>query len=107
MEEKIKVRIGKAFDKDTNEIIYQLQFKFKDERTYKGYSYDMFKTEEDAKKALKLHENGDRIYTYKTSIEKVKRKVSGNRIDMSKKIACHILMAEYDLPESMIWFKNR
>lgn len=102
---KIKARIGMAFDKETNSILYQLQFKFSDEARYKGYSYDMFKTHEDAEKALKLHESGEREYTYKASVEKEKRKVKGNKVTISKIFAYHTLIAEHDLPESIIWIK--
>ena len=30
----MKIRIGKSFDKETNEVFYQLQFKLDGERTY-------------------------------------------------------------------------
>ena len=49
----MKIRIGKSFDKETNEVFYQLQFKLDGERTYNAYSYDVFKEESDAKEALK------------------------------------------------------
>ncbi len=48
----MKIRIGKSFDKETNEVFYQLQFKLNGERTYNAYSYDVFKEESDAKKLL-------------------------------------------------------
>lgn len=69
----MKIRIGKSFDKETNEVFYQLQFKLDGERTYNAYSYDVFKEESDAKEALNKHLNGEREYTYFVSAEKVKR----------------------------------
>lgn len=49
----MKIRIGKSFDKETNEVFYQLQFKLDGERTYNAYSYDFFKEESDAKELIK------------------------------------------------------
>lgn len=103
----MKVRIGKCYDTRTEEILYQLQFKFPNETRYKGYSYDLFKTYEDAEKALNLHVNGKREYKYKTSIEKEKRTIKGNKVTLSKVLFCHILVASSDLPESIIWFKSK
>ena len=45
----MKIRIGKSFDKETNEVFYQLQFKLDGERTYNAYSYDVFITIEQPK----------------------------------------------------------
>lgn len=103
----MKVRIGKAYDRETNEILYQLQFKFPNETRYKGYSYDMFKTREDAQKALNLHVNGERKYIYKASVEKEKKTVKGNKVTLSKVLFCHFLVADSDLSESIIWFKSK
>ena len=50
----MKIRIGKSFDKETNEVFYQLQFKLDGERTYKRIFFMIvFKEESDAKEALK------------------------------------------------------
>lgn len=84
----MKVRICKAIDSSSNEILYQLNFKMPGEYRYYGYSYDMFKTLVAAQKALKLHESGEREYQYKVSTRKV-----------------HVLVANPDLPESIIWSK--
>lgn len=101
----MKIRIGEAYDKETREILYQLQFKFPDETRYKGYSYDMFKTREDAEKALNLHLSGEREYKYKASVEKGKRTIKGKKVTLSKVLFCHVLTATSDLTESIIWFK--
>lgn len=103
----MKIRIGMAYDKETNETLYQLQFMFPNENRYKGYSYDMFKTRKDAQKALILHVNGKREYKYETNIEKEKRTIKGNKVTLSKVLFCHILVASSDLPESIIWFKSK
>lgn len=103
----MKIRIGMAYDKRTNETLYQLQFKFPTETRYKGYSYDMFKVREDAEKALNLHVSGEREYKYKASLEKEKRTIKGNKVTLSKVLFCHVLTATCDLPESIIWFKTK
>ena len=48
----MKIRIGKSFDKETNEVFYQLQFKLDGERTYNAYSYDVLKRNLTQKKLL-------------------------------------------------------
>lgn len=101
----MKVRIGKALDKSTNEVFYQLQFKLDDERTYNAYSYDVFSTEQEAKEALNKHLNGEREYAYWSSVERVKRTVKGNRVDIKKALAFHVMQAKSDLPGSRIWVK--
>lgn len=101
----MKVRIGKCYDTRINKILYQLQFKFPDEARYKGYSNDLFKTYEDAEKALNLHINGKREYKYKTSIKKEKRMRKGNKVTISKVLFCRILVADDDFPGSITWFK--
>ena len=101
----MKIRIGKSFDKETNEVFYQLQFKLDGERTYNAYSYDVFKEESDAKEALNKHLNGEREYTYFVSDEKVKRIIKGNRVDVKKVLAFHVMSAKSDLPGSRIWVK--
>lgn len=102
---EMKIRIGRSFDKETNEVFYQLQFKLDGERTYNAYSYDVFKEESDAKEALNKHLNGEREYTYFVSIEKVKRTIKGNRVDVKKVLAFHVMSAKSDLPGSRIWVK--
>ena len=94
-----------SFDKETNEVFYQLQFKLDGERTYNAYSYDVFKEESDAKEALNKHLNGEREYTYFVSAEKVKRTIKGNRVDVKKVLAFHVMSAKSDLPGSRIWVK--
>ena len=101
----MKVRIGKALDKSTNEVLYQLQFKLEDERTYNAYSYDVFSTEQEAKEALNKHLNGEREYAYWSSVERAKRTVKGNRMGMKKVLAFHVMGAKSDLPGSRIWVK--
>ncbi|WP_285829064.1 hypothetical protein [Bacteroides acidifaciens] len=101
----MKIRIGKSFDKETNEVFYQLQFKLDGERTYNAYSYDVFKEESDAKEALNKHLNGEREYTYCVSVEKVKSTIKGNRVDVKKVLAFHVMSAKSDLPGSRIWVK--
>lgn len=101
----MKVRIGKAFDKKTNEVFYQLQFKLDGERVYNAYSYDVFTEESDAKEALDKHLNGEREYTYFTSVENVKKTIKGNRIDVKRVLAFHIMSAKSDLHSSRIWIK--
>lgn len=103
----MKTRIGMAYDKERNEILYQLQFKFPTETRYIGYSYDMFKTRQDAEKALNLHVNREREYKYEASVEKEKRTIKGNKVTLSKVLFCHVLVANSDLPESIIWFKTK
>lgn len=102
---QIKVKINEVFDKSLNQIFFQLQFKFPDESHYKGRSYDMFKTYEGAEKALRLHESGERVYTYSASIEKKKLKTKGHKITISKKLAYHVLRTENDIPESLTWHR--
>jgi vacuolar-type H+-ATPase subunit F/Vma7 len=80
----MKIRIGKSFDKETNEVFYQLQFKLNGERTYNAYSYDVFKEESDAKEALNKHLSGEREYTYFVSAEKVKRTIKENTRETRK-----------------------
>lgn len=101
----MKVRIGETLDKGTNEVLYQLQFKMDDERTYNAYSYDVFSAEQEAKEALNKHLSGEREYTYFTSIERVKRKIKGNYVDVKKTLAFHVMSAKSDLPGSRIWVK--
>lgn len=101
----MKVRIGKALDKSTNEVLYQLQFKLEDERTYNAYSYDVFSTEQEAKEALNKHLSGEREYTWFASFEKVKRTVKGNRVMDRKKVLFYVMGAKSDLPGSRIWVK--
>ena len=91
----MKIRIGKSFDKETNEVFYQLQFKLDGERTYNAYSYDVFKEESDAKEALNKHLNGEREYTYFVSAEKVKRTIKGNRIDVKKVLIFYYICYSY------------
>lgn len=102
---EMKIRIGKSFDKETNEVFYQLQFKLDGERTYNAYSYDVFKEESDAKEALNKHLNGEREYTYFVSAEKVKRTIKGNRVDVKRVLAFHVMSAKSNLPSSRIWVK--
>ena len=101
----MKVRIGKSFDKETNTVFYQLQFKLDGERTYNAYSYDVFAKESGAKEALNKHLSGEREYTYFASAEKVKSTIKGNRIDVRKVTAFHVMQAKSDLPSSHIWVK--
>lgn len=68
-------------------------------------SYDVFKEESDAKEALNKHLNGEREYTYFVSAEKVKRTIKGNRVDVKKVLAFHVMSAKSDLPGSRIWVK--
>lgn len=103
----MKIRIGKAYNFNTREELFQLQFKLDEERTYNGLSYDVFKTELEAKEALEKHQSCERKYEYYVSIEKVKRKVKGNRIHMRKTLAYHVLSAPSDLPSSIIWIKTK
>ena len=86
----MKIRIGKSFDKETNEVFYQLQFKL---------------VLSDAKEALNKHLNGEREYTYCVSVEKVKSTIKGNRVDVKKVLAFHVMSAKSDLPGSRIWVK--
>lgn len=67
--------------------------------------YDVFKEESDAKEALNKHLNGEREYTYFVSAEKVKRTIKGNRVDVKKVLAFHVMSAKSDLPGSRIWVK--
>lgn len=85
----MKARISKAIDSSSNELLYQLNFKMPGEYRYYGYSYDMFKTLGEAQKALKLYESGEREYKYK----------------YSTRAGVHVLVADSDLPESIIWCK--
>lgn len=57
------------------------------------------------KKLLKKHLNGEREYTYFVSAEKVKRTIKGNRVDVKKVLAFHVMSAKSDLPGSRIWVK--
>ena len=61
--------------------------------------------ESDAKEALNKHLNGEREYTYFVSAEKVKRTIKGNRVDVKKVLAFHVMSAKSDLPGSRIWVK--
>ena len=49
--------------------------------------------------------NGEREYTYFVSAEKVKRTIKGNRVDVKKVLAFHVMSAKSDLPGSRIWVK--
>ena len=51
------------------------------------------------------HLNGEREYTYFVSAEKVKRTIKGNRVDVKKVLAFHVMSAKSDLPGSRIWVK--
>lgn len=101
----MKTRIGKAWDKETNEDLYQLQFKLDGERVYNAYSYDVFSQESEAKEALDKHLSGEREYTYYASVEKVKKTIKGNRVDIKKVVVAHIMSAKSDLPYSRVWVK--
>lgn len=57
-----KIRIGNAMLIDTREDVYNLEFKLDDDKRFYGYSYDHFKTKEDAQLALDNHNNGERVY---------------------------------------------
>ena len=71
-----------------------------------AYSYDVFKEEsERKKKSFNKHLNGEREYTYFVSAEKVKRTIKGNRVDVKKVLAFHVMSAKSDLPGSRIWVK--
>lgn len=101
---ELKVRIGESLNLDTNEVVYQLQFKFSDERTFKGLSFDVFPNKDMAKIAMAKHKSGERKYTYLTSLEEVKRKVKGNCVYMSKDVKHHILTAE-PMEGAITWFE--
>lgn len=96
-------RIGQAFNRSTNEILYQLQFKLDGERTYNAYGYDMFKTEASAKDALEKHNSGVRVYKYCRAVEKVKRSKKGNTFTLEKKFAFHVMEAHPNIEGSLIW----
>lgn len=101
----MKARIGNSFDKKTKTTLYQLQFKLDGERTYNAYSYDMFKTEAEAKVALEKHESGTREYKYCRSVEKVKRTQKGNSFSIEKKVAFHVMEASPNIDGALIWAK--
>ncbi|MDD3041006.1 hypothetical protein [Bacteroides sp.] len=62
MKKIIKARIGRCYNIDTEEMEYQLQFKAEGESRFNGFSADTF-TEQGAKAALQLHNNGSLPYT--------------------------------------------
>lgn len=101
----MKARIGKAYDRKNKKDFYQLQFKLNGERTYKGFSYDIFERESEAKKALAKHINGELKYTYYTSIKYVKNTVKGNHVSSKDILVCHVMGAKPNLPSSRIWFE--
>ena len=101
----MKTRIGKVINTETNEILFQIQFKLDDEKTYKGLSSDVFKTESEANEAIDKHNKGEREYSYCASVEKVKRSVKGNRVDIRKALAYHVLSAKSNLPGSITWIE--
>lgn len=103
----MKTRIGKVINTETNEILFQIQFKLDEERIYNGFSADVFKTESEANEALEKHNKGEREYSYFTSVEKVKRSVRGNRVDIKKTLAYHVFSAENNLPGSITWIENK
>lgn len=101
----MKARIGKVINTETNEIFFQIQFKLDEERIYNGFSTDVFKTESEANEALEKHNSGERKYSYCASVDKVKRSVKGNRVDIKKVLAYHVLRAENNLPGSVTWIE--
>lgn len=58
----VKARVGKCLIDNTDEVKFQLQFKEEGRNNYSGFSIDVFETEQLANEALKMHNEGTRVY---------------------------------------------
>ena len=75
----VKIRVGKVLDLVTNELLYNVEFKFENQRRFTGYSIENWKDIWDAKLAIQMHDRGT------TTFHKVGADMNGN-IFMSSKI---------------------
>lgn len=58
----VKARVGECIIDNADEVKFQLQFKEEGRNNYNGFSVDVFETEELANEALKMHNEGTRVY---------------------------------------------
>lgn len=58
----VKARVGECLIDNTDEVKFQLQFKEEGRNNYNGFSIDVFETEQLANEALKMHNEGTRVY---------------------------------------------
>lgn len=54
----VKMRVGKVLDLITNEISYNVEFKFENQRRFTGYSIENWKDVWDARLAIQMHGRG-------------------------------------------------
>lgn len=54
----VKIRVGKVLDLVTNELLYNVEFKFENQRRFTGYSIENWKDIWDAKLAIQMHDRG-------------------------------------------------
>ena len=75
----VKIRVGKLLDLVTNELLYNVEFKFENQRRFTVYSIENWKDIWDAKLAIQMHDRGT------TTFHKVGADKNG-KIFMSSKI---------------------
>lgn len=56
------MRIGRVFNLDTNESLYNVEFKFENQHRFTGYSTEMWKDIWDARIAIQMHERGTTLF---------------------------------------------
>ena len=52
----VKMRVGKVLDLVTNELLYNIEFKFENQRRFTGYSIENWKDIWDARLAIQMHD---------------------------------------------------
>jgi hypothetical protein len=75
----VKMRVGKVLDLVTNELLYNVEFKFENQRRFTGYSIENWKDIWDARLAIQMHDRKT------TTFHKVGADKNG-KIFMSNKI---------------------
>lgn len=58
----VKMRVGKVLDLITNEILYNVEFKFESQHRFTGYSIENWKDVWDARLAIQMHDRGTTIF---------------------------------------------
>ena len=54
----VKMRVGKVLDLTTNELLYNVEFKFENQHRFMGYSIENWKDIWDARLAIQMHDRG-------------------------------------------------
>ena len=52
------MRVGKVLDLTTNELLYNVEFKFENQHRFMGYSIENWKDIWDARLAIQMHDRG-------------------------------------------------